>query len=128
MIACIGAVLLLIQILVVIAGFVVWSIFISDDGKHIANLFSLKPFHFESVKGIIEASSLAIFSFLGFDAVTTLPEESVNPRKDIPRAMLAIFINMRSMTMLCSTIWGVIGLLYYFIKFKVVSNQIKAVN
>lgn len=83
-----GAILLFIQVLVVIAGFIIWSIFITDNAKHIHNLFNLNPFHFESVKGVIEASSLAIFSFLGFDAVTTLAEESVNPRKDIPRAMM----------------------------------------
>lgn len=84
----IGSILLAIQIVVVLAGFVIWSTYISDNGSNIGNLFSTKPFQFDSFKGIIEASSLAIFSFLGFDAVTTLAEESVNPRKDIPKAMM----------------------------------------
>lgn len=83
-----GSILLLIQIIIVLAAIGIWISYITNDMKHLNNLFSLKPFHFDSVKGVIEASSLAIFSFLGFDAVTTLAEESINPRRDIPRAMM----------------------------------------
>jgi putrescine importer len=79
--------MLLIQIVIVLLGFAIWIYFLSHT-KGVGSLFSIKPFHFESITGVIQASSLAIFSFLGFDAVTTLAEESVNPRKDIPRAML----------------------------------------
>lgn len=83
-----GSVLLLIQTLIVLLGFTIWIMFIIRNAHHMQALFSMKPFHFESMKGVIQASSLAIFSFLGFDAVTTLAEEAVNPQKDIPRAML----------------------------------------
>lgn len=84
----IGSLLLLIQIAIVLAGFGICIFYITNGTKNFGALFSLEPFHFESIKGVLQASSLAIFSFLGFDAVTTLAEESVNPRKDIPRAML----------------------------------------
>jgi putrescine importer len=80
--------MLIIQMVVVLLGFAIWTYFITHHAKSLGSLFSLKPFHFGSITGVIQASSLAIFSFLGFDAVTTLAEESVNPRKDIPRAML----------------------------------------
>jgi putrescine importer len=40
--------------------------------------------------GVSAGAALAAYSFLGFDAVTTLTEESVNPRKTIPRAILLI--------------------------------------
>jgi putrescine importer len=84
----ISTVLLLMQAAVVLAGFTVWTLYIVNHSAGANSLFSLKPFHFESLGGVVQASSLAIFGFLGFDAVTTLAEESVNPRKDIPRAML----------------------------------------
>lgn len=79
--------LLLIQLIIVLAGLIIWSIYIVNNSNGISGLFSLEPFHYETITGVIGASSLAIFSFLGFDAVTTLAEESVDPRKDIPRAM-----------------------------------------
>lgn len=79
--------LLLIQVIIVLAGLVIWSIYIVKNSNGFSGLFSLKPFHYETISGVIEASSLAIFSFLGVDAVTTLAEEAVDPRKDIPRAM-----------------------------------------
>jgi putrescine importer len=84
----ISTVLLVVQVIVVLAGFAVWILYIVNHTAGFYSLFSLKPFHFESLGSVIQASSLAIFGFLGFDAVTTLAEESVNPRKDIPRAML----------------------------------------
>ncbi|AQT84880.1 putrescine importer PuuP [Paenibacillus larvae subsp. larvae] len=39
---------------------------------------------------ILGGASILCFSFLGFDAVTTLSEETINPRKTIPRAILLI--------------------------------------
>lgn len=83
-----GGLMLLIQIAIVLLGLYLLAIYIVGTNGSIYGLISLKPFHFASVSGVIQASSLAIFSFLGFDAVTTLAEEAVNPKKDIPRAML----------------------------------------
>jgi putrescine importer len=80
--------MLLIQIAVVLVGFTIWIYFLANSNGGMRSLFALRPFHFGSITSVIQASSLAIFSFLGFDAVTTLAEESINPRKSIPRAML----------------------------------------
>jgi len=33
---------------------------------------------------------IAAYSFLGFDAVTTLTEETINPRKTMPKAIMLI--------------------------------------
>lgn len=79
---------LLIQIAIVVIGFVIWITCLMKAGGGLSALISGAPFHFDSYSGLLQASSLAIFSFLGFDAVTTMAEESVNPRKDIPRAMM----------------------------------------
>lgn len=76
---------LLVQIIIVFVGFIFWIFFIN---LHQLPLISLRPFSFSSLTSIIQASSLAVFSFLGFDAVTTLAEEAVEPKRDIPRAMI----------------------------------------
>lgn len=84
----INSAILFIQIAIVLTGFVIWANFLMKSGQGVNSLISVTPFHFESYSGLLQASSLAIFSFLGFDAVTTMAEESVNPRRDIPRAMM----------------------------------------
>ncbi|KRF60616.1 hypothetical protein ASG99_26455 [Bacillus sp. Soil768D1] len=56
------------------------------------SLFSLTPFlgdGFE-LSLIIAGASLLCFSYLGFDSVTTLAEEVINPKKTIPRAIFWI--------------------------------------
>ena len=83
-----SSIMLMIQLLIVILGFAVWINFIVNTNHSLNSLISMRPFHFDTVTGVIQASAIAIFSFLGFDAITTLAEESINPRKDIPRAML----------------------------------------
>jgi putrescine importer len=53
--------------------------------------FTLRPFFSENFKvgAVIAGTSIACFSFLGFDAVSTLAEETRNPRIDISRATIA---------------------------------------
>ncbi|MDX6364066.1 MAG: hypothetical protein QOC85_3076, partial [Streptomyces sp.] len=43
-----------------------------------------------TLSGISAGAALAAYSFLGFDAVTTLTEETVNPKRTMPRAILLI--------------------------------------
>ncbi|MGF1473361.1 MAG: APC family permease [Rubrobacteraceae bacterium] len=54
-----------------------------------ASLWS--PFFNENttLEGISAGAALAAYSFIGFDAVTTLTEETLNPRRNIPRAVLS---------------------------------------
>src|SRR5690349_15836413 len=42
------------------------------------------------VSGIVAGAAIAAYSFLGFDAVTTFTEEAIEPRKNMPRAILLI--------------------------------------
>ncbi|TFB96336.1 MULTISPECIES: APC family permease [unclassified Cryobacterium] len=55
-------------------------------------LFSSTPFFNDtaSLTGISAGAAIAAYSFLGFDAVTTLTEETINPRKNMPRAIMLI--------------------------------------
>ncbi|MFG2652262.1 amino acid permease [Streptomyces sp. NPDC048436] len=48
----------------------------------------LTPFAGAGVSGITAGASLAFFSFIGFDAITTAGEEVKNPRRNIPIAIL----------------------------------------
>jgi amino acid transporter len=56
-------------------------------------LVSLKPFYNPaqfSFRSVMAATSIAAFSYLGFDGISTLAEDSRNPRKDIGRATIAV--------------------------------------
>ncbi|MEK4668027.1 APC family permease [Niallia sp. FSL R7-0271] len=88
--------------------FVVWgcilvwgrAVYANDVGT--GTLFSTQPFHFDSLEGLVGATSLAVLSFLGFDAITTMAEETRNPKKDIPRAIfLCVGIGLVTMVV-CS--------------------------
>ncbi|WP_160287613.1 APC family permease [Pseudomonas knackmussii] len=83
-------VLMLVQFLV-LAAFVVLAVHyvLGDASKP---LWSLQPFFKEGVQFplIMSGAAIACYSFLGFDAVSTLTEETHEPRKNIPRAILLI--------------------------------------
>eukprot|EP00392_Amoebophrya_sp_AT5.2_P000280 g280.t1 len=49
---------------------------------------SSEPFFRNGFRGVLRGASLVFFAFLGFDMVTTLAEESVNPAKTVPRAIV----------------------------------------
>ena len=51
-------------------------------------LGSINYMDFSSIPGILKASSLIFFAYLGFDSVVQLSEETRNPRKNIPKALL----------------------------------------
>lgn len=55
-------------------------------------LFSAYPFYVADMKTslLLNGAAIVCFSFLGFDAVTTLAEETKDPKKTIPRAIFLI--------------------------------------
>jgi putrescine importer len=46
--------------------------------------------HATTLAGISAGAAIAAYSFLGFDAVTTLTEETLNPERTMPRAILLV--------------------------------------
>ena len=46
------------------------------------------PFAPNGFKGIASAAAIIFFAYIGFDAVSTAAEESKNPQRDMPRAIL----------------------------------------
>ncbi|MER5949058.1 amino acid permease [Streptomyces sp. NPDC001904] len=70
---------------------------------------NLTPFLAHGVGGVTSGASLAFFSYIGFDAVTTAGEEVKNPRRNIP---LAIMICIGIVTLLyCAVAVAAIGAL-----------------
>jgi amino acid transporter len=59
-----------------------------------ASIFSGAPFHNSSttIGAVTAGAALACYSFLGFDAITTLTEETKEPKRNIPRAIVLVTI------------------------------------
>src|SRR3712207_1190018 len=88
-----NALLMTFQILVLVF-FVLLSIRHLADSSGASSLFSVDPFlnRDTTVSGIAAGAAIAAYSFLGFDAVTTLTEETRDARRTIPRAILLVAI------------------------------------
>ncbi|WP_257351764.1 APC family permease [Pseudalkalibacillus decolorationis] len=80
--------LVLIQIAIMVV-FIVLVINGLNQGEGTGKVFSFQPFLNEgmAIPALIAGATVLCFSFLGFDAVTTLSEETANPTKTIPRAI-----------------------------------------
>ena len=70
------------------------------------NLDSYIPNHAPSRSGLYLGIVFSIFSFTGFDAVAPLAEESANPRRNLPRAIIGSILCMGAFYLFCS--WAVI--------------------
>jgi putrescine importer len=88
-----------VNVVLVIFQFIVTFIFIilcmkgvAKNNMGLGTLLSMQPFYnsSESFPLIMAGASILCLSFLGFDAVTTLSEEAVNPRKTISQALLLV--------------------------------------
>ncbi|MFG1682459.1 APC family permease [Nonomuraea sp. NPDC049269] len=86
-----NSVLMLFQVLV-LAFFVLLSVGHLVGGAGVGSLFDLTPFTGTgaTLSTVAAGAAIAAYSFLGFDAVTTLTEETIEPRRTIPRAILLV--------------------------------------
>lgn len=82
----INAILVLFQFLVCILFAILAIRGLLGKGE---SLFALQPFYAPDMQtaALLSGASILCFAFLGFDAVTTLAEETPNPRKTIPQAV-----------------------------------------
>jgi putrescine importer len=91
--ANVNAVLMVFQLLVL-------GLFVILSMRHVIGIggagaaFSLGPFlnPQTTIGGVAAGAALAAYSFLGFDAVTTMTEEVINPRETVPRAIMLIIL------------------------------------
>jgi putrescine importer len=86
----IDASLILVGLEVVILTTIVIVAFIKSNHSH-ASLAPLNPGNIPSVSALVPALVLGVLSFTGYDAISTVGEETRTPRKLIPKAtMLAV--------------------------------------
>jgi APA family basic amino acid/polyamine antiporter len=71
--------------LILVVGFVIVGSFFVDQKNW-------TPFAPNGWKGIWTGASIAFFSYIGFDAVSTAAEETRNPQKDLPRGIIGSLI------------------------------------
>ncbi|UZE10848.1 APC family permease [Pseudomonas sp. B21-053] len=86
----INALLMIVQFLVLIAFVALCIHYIGGDAS--TPLWTVKPFFNGDMQMplIMSGAAIACYSFLGFDAVSTLTEETRDPRRTIPRAIMLI--------------------------------------
>lgn len=74
----------------VIALFIILSIKNILGGMGTGTLISISPFVNNNVpfSFVLAGAAIACYSFLGFDAVSTFTEETIQPEKTIPRAII----------------------------------------
>ncbi|KVI04837.1 cationic amino acid transporter 1-like [Cynara cardunculus var. scolymus] len=81
-------------------------VFILVAGATKANTSNFQPFSPFGLRGVLKASSVLFFAYVGFDGVATLGEETKNPGRDIPvglvgSMMVVITIYSLLATVLC---------------------------
>lgn len=60
------------------------------------------------VSGVIEASTILFFGYLGFDFITTISEEAKNPQRDVPIAIiLSVVLSMLIYVVIAFSVNGV---------------------
>lgn len=86
----INTIMMILQGLVIIAFIILAIHYLKTDGTR--PLFSLDAFWSSEATTalIIGGAAVACYSFLGFDAVTTLADETLSPEKTIPKAIILI--------------------------------------
>lgn len=68
----------------------VWAL---THGVGRGTLFSIEPFYAQrnfSLKAVMAATPVAVLSFLGFDGISTLAEDSKDPQKNVARATILV--------------------------------------
>jgi len=80
-------VLFALQILILIAFVICTVRMLLDSTIHFNTISLYNPQGFE-FSGVLQATGIVILSYLGFDAISTLAEEAVQPEKTVGRAII----------------------------------------
>jgi basic amino acid/polyamine antiporter, APA family len=75
-----GNIMVLIKLIVVLMVIAVGAFYVNPD--------NWSPFAPNGVSGILKGVSAVFFAYIGFDAISTTAEESINPQRDMPRSMI----------------------------------------
>ncbi len=71
--------MVILKIVIIVAVILVGAFYIDID--------NFEPFNPSGLKGIMAGVSAVFFTYIGFDAISTLAEESKNPERDLPKGM-----------------------------------------
>lgn len=82
--------------LVVLAFVVIIGVFYIDTDNW-------SPFLPNGFNGVLKGVSAVFFAYIGFDAISTMAEESANPQRDLPRGMIYSLI-------ICTVIYVIVTL------------------
>jgi amino acid transporter len=72
-------------------------------GAFYVNTSNWSPFAPNGVSGVLKGVAAVFFAYIGFDALSTTAEECVEPRRDLPRAMLLSLL-------ICTVLYCVLAL------------------
>lgn len=84
--------MLMVMQALIVAAFIFLCIHYVGASQGAGGLLSARPFFNADVSFAFAfaGAAIAAYSFLGFDAVTTLTEETIDPRRNMPRAIVLI--------------------------------------
>lgn len=88
--------------MVIIAGVVLLGVFYIEPGN-------LTPFFPFGAGGVISGAGIVFFAVFGYDTLTTAAEESVNPQRDLPRAViLSLAVSMVAYILMSLVVTGMV--------------------
>jgi len=103
--------------LLVIFKILILAIFIGI-GFYFFNPLNWVPFAPGGWHGILKGASIAFFAYIGFDAVSTVAEETRNPKKDMPTGIIGSLI-------ICTVIYVLVAIaLTGMIPYELLRNKI----
>ncbi len=75
-----GNIMVIIKLIILLVVITVGAFYVNPENWN--------PFAPNGVSGVLKGVSGVFFAYIGFDAISTTAEESKNPQRDLPRAMI----------------------------------------
>ncbi len=82
----VAAIMVFINLSIIISFVIVGSKYVTPDN------WSWAPFTLNGMEGILAGAFIIFFAYIGFDAISTAAEETKNPQKDLPIAIIGTLI------------------------------------
>ncbi|PWA50700.1 Amino acid/polyamine transporter I [Artemisia annua] len=79
-------------------------VFMIVAGATKANTANFTPFAPFGIRGVLKASSVLFFAYVGFDGVATLGEETKNPARDIPIGLVGSMVTVITIYSVLATV------------------------
>ena len=96
-------------------------VFVIVVGAFFVDTNNWRPFLPNGFEGVLRGTSAVFFAYIGFDAISTMAEETKNPQRDMPKAMINSLI-------ICTILYILIALtltgIEHYSEFKNVSDPL----